>query len=830
MAQPDDARGPTGTRHINGIPSTPPVRFCDRGAERELLRSALANPRYGLVVVSGPDGVGKTEVIRNLRDQLSDPKAPDVLDAFVYLSAYSYRRFTVSSLLNDLAKAVKDDEGRGRAAATLQRAIPWVLKADGFVKALAETRAVVTIDNADALFDDDGALHDRDLREVIGTFVGKRDKHGVRFVVVVQDARVTLPGDLNDSIQFVPVDHGFDEKNAVDYLQSLDTPDAPVLARTAPAEIERLVAAAEGRPRALELTFGLLRAQPAMSMTTLLDELEDLPYDRLSDASFAEALEQRDRAERSVVAALAVYGRPVRAYAVTDLLGEAPRRVPGILRSLHDLRLIRRDRDRYYLPPGRDGDLALRRFAKDVNAGNENTPLEPWLTALYRKAADYYAGQQVRPVRNLDDLDPYFSEIELRMRSRQYSVAFEVMQDLDNRYLRGWGHSDALIDWRNDLRNVRMGRAQQAANLSQLVEALQQQEEEPADVDGLLQEAFRHVRRFGAPDKRLTLTLQVAGAHFDAGEYALAKERYRTVIRMCRATRVFYKLSLYAEEAEAHSSLANTLANSGYFGEAEHEFVVAEACARRLSGDEHSAAEALRLLNLGWMRAQLGHRGDARVAVQRAAAKGKGSRPVLFQGLCLDAEAAILIDDKQPHEAVRLAAEAAGIGARERNIGLFRDANTTLALARLELGHLENAATAADDAVRHDRGAKMVGAWGLRGILAYLLDNNGKASDSFRRAKAAADQLIDRDKRAYQLFEEYAVVLCGVALCGLEPPEATLRKAVKFAEDARTIAPTASGAILRSERLLTHLGHGEDKDKLAPVRWAVGGEQGSAGS
>ena len=77
-----------------------------------------------------------------------------------------------------------------------------------------------------------------------------------------------------------------------------------------------------------------------------------------------------------------------------------------------------------------------------------------------------------------------------------------------------------------------------------------------------------------------------------------------------------------------------------------------------------------------------------------------------------------------------------------------------------------------------------------------------------------------REERDFQAFDDHALVLCGLALCG--EPEA-LPRAIALYRSARAMT-SAPGPVLRAVRLLTQFGSDDDDGVLARARLAASGE------
>jgi tetratricopeptide (TPR) repeat protein len=450
---------------------------------------------------------------------------------------------------------------------------------------------------------------------------------------------------------------------------------------------------------------------------------------------------------------------------------------------------------------------------------------------LYVRAATYFASVRWKEPEHVGQLYPEFSEIDLRLRAAeyqpwQYRVAFYLMNRLDREHLTDWGYSDALASWRDGLKGKLVYKRDEAVNLSYLVAAHEQQENYGSVLDDLAA-ARRHARGRGrtALVDSVDLTSQVAGAYFDADRLGRARHAYRRVIRLCRWIRVYRRLGLLesvpvdAAEAEARASLAVCLARTGDFDGARREHRNAGLLVGRLTGDERAETEALHLLNYGWTLGQFGDVEAALGKVQRATQLARDGGRVLFEGLCLDSEASLLIDWRAADAALEPAKRAAEIGIGAHNARLCREANVTLALVHLRLGNLEDAWDAARAAARHRHSDHALGAFGMLGIAAFRLGRETEARAAFRDACTRARHRLEREPRAYHVLDCYGLALCGLALLG---NPASMGDAITIYQDARKVT-RAEGAVRRSDLLLELLGADSDPDLLEPARAAARG-------
>jgi tetratricopeptide (TPR) repeat protein len=801
----------SGVRLVNTIPAVAATKFHDRLPEMQRLERALTDPTIRMITIVGPPGFGKTALISELRQRLVAHTAGARIDAFVYLPADGYRKVTAGTVLHDLVQGLPNADEVDRLQDRLTAPVPWRDKLNDVLTAFADTSAVVAIDGAEQLLDDKGDVYDRDLSEVIHSLT-MRTGHGVRLILVTADRPVPRSPfrELHKHTCPVELGKGLPFDFAVDFLIGLDRNVALQLSTLSDEQLRQVHRLTGGHPRSLELLVGVLRNEPDKSVEQLLDELE--PAQEVANTLLDWNFERLDRTEQRVVQALAVFGRPVKPNAVDFLLRPFVAGIDSgsVLRRLNDRRTVRQDHGHYFLPPKPDAKRVRAGMPPGEVGDGINEPQPYTLIALQHRAADYFVYER-RVVNELEHLRPQFSEIDLRIQAKEYRAALELMAEIDNEYLTGWGHSDALLRWREELKEIITVPRQRAHNRSFLVAARQQQE----DFDGVLTElraALRDSPWLTASKDRITLHLQIANAHFDDGRLRRAAWLYRRVIWQCR-----WSGGLRCEAAGAQLNLALCLARTGRFRGALRRFEAARRVARRMPNGQRDRILALLLVDKGWVLGQLGRTAQALEALREGRDIAERGGDVLVTGRCLNGEAVVLIDSDDASRAIDLASRATEIGVLTRNPQLRREANLNLSLAYLCNGNGLKAADAAEAAVRLSGGLRAVGALGMRGITAFRLGYFETARNTFYEACLKADDRLELEPRDFQAWEAKGLALCGLALTDRD--SGYLEKSVAAYRTARNITH-AAGAMRRSRLLLGQFGEGADPDMLAKVRRA----------
>jgi glycosyltransferase involved in cell wall biosynthesis/tetratricopeptide (TPR) repeat protein len=794
---------------INDMPDIVSAEFHDRASQKSALTDLLSRSGFRLIQLEGADGIGKTALVKTVRDAMKNQRPPKSLRAFVYFSARGYRWITVPTLLEDLARA-----GGPQVASTLGQSLrttPWRAVLDDVVAALGRLRVAVVIDDADELFDRRAEWRDRELRELLTELAGRND-HEVKVIMTVKRAREGGPADveLMRRAERVSLDRGLPPDFARSLLFGLLAEDRP--AETSDGQLNRLLGMSAGHPRALELIAGTLRSRPAETdrMISLLQEDSGEPAARL----FAYLFDKLELDERRVVQALAVFSRPVSPDAVTYLLKEvtATLRTEVVLRSLRDRFLIHSYGDRYYLPSA-DSLLALASLLTTADAGSSSAlTQEKW----WLRGAAYFSSRRSGSPARIEDLWPQLGEIELNHRARQWERALQVMNDVDDSYLTRWGQSHVLTSWRKDLRGRLGSAALEGLNLSYLVAAGRQYEGHSDDMADI-KTALGHAETIDDQINAAVVSIQLASALVDRGHIEDAERCYRWAAGQ---TRIY---GMVREQVLAGAGRATCLVKFGKFTAAQEELAEAfGAVAEFEKSSERDELRASLLVDRAWVARQRGDQWLDRRLLDLARDLAEQLGNELLQGRVLSALAANALAAAQAERAVALTIEAARIGVHLDNHRLLRESAVTRSLALLELDDVAAAAEAADVGARYARRSSSLSALGVQGLAAFRQRDFEKATSCFDKAIGlwpGGHGSTGHSDRDYHLLNAKGVVLCGLALLGRRP----IDDAVSTFGLARNIT-SESGVLAHNDLVLRQFGARADGEMLARVQQAACGD------
>jgi glycosyltransferase involved in cell wall biosynthesis/tetratricopeptide (TPR) repeat protein len=804
---PAESRRPMA-RHrflpINEMPAIASAGFHDRAPTVAAVLHGLVDQKYRLIVLAGQDGVGKTAVVRAIRDGQEATEAPS-LRSLVYFSARGYRWISAPALLVDLAGLA--EEADREPLLMKVRTAPWRAVADKVISKVGTAPIVVVIDDADRLFDNDGNWADHDLSGLI-TRLAETDGHPVSVLMLIRQVPAVLQTRrLRPHMLPVGLEEGLPFEYAEELWRRMDDERGTLgLAGASSAQLERLYLGTGGLPRSMELVAGLLttnRSQTVDRVADLLDDADDGPR-----TLFTEIFGRLDLEERRVLQALAVFVRPVSAEAVKFLLAE----VHPTLRSVASLEWLRRTRvvhsygDRYYLP-GQQADVALSTLPTEETAGPASLLTKEHLR---RRGVAYFRSQRGEQSDAISDLWPQFGEIELLMRTHDWDAALTLMNEVDDVYLSRWGQSHALAAWREELKQVLERPESRGSNLSYLRAASRQYD---GDTRGLedITEALEVARSLDDRKNVIVATVQLANLLVDRGDLTEATRRYREAVD---ESQVYGQVGL---EVRARTGLATCAAKHGDFDRAEDEMAQVARLNDEMRGSpQGDDLRASQLINQAWLR---GQRGD-HVTARRLLLKAQ----VLAERLCSDARSAWVLGGLAANalatgdneRAIRFARNGARIAQRLDNHRLLREINATQGFALLAAEDLAGAAELAETAAGYASRMTAVSAWNLTGLVAFRQDRDPKARTAFLTA-ARYLQTRNRQRDDYQLLDAEGLAHTGLALLDDAPPD----EAVRAFGHARDLT-REPGVVAHNAFLLRLFGDDADQAVLARIRVAAG--------
>jgi tetratricopeptide (TPR) repeat protein len=350
----------------------------------------------------------------------------------------------------------------------------------------------------------------------------------------------------------------------------------------------------------------------------------------------------------------------------------------------------------------------------------------------------------------------------LRVDAEQWDRAYDLMNLIDERYLTGWGQSDALIRWRERVAGHLSNPHREAVNTSFLVAARAQQHEDPAADLTLLQGIPQRVREVA--QGRVGLWLQEAVLRAGNGRSSTSVTEFRAIAEECRA------IGMPVAEAVALGCAAHHLGVIGRFTAAlEHQRAAAALLAGEADDRHRDRVRAWLPLSLGWLHHRIGRWEEALEILEEGSTAAERLRDDQLYARYLDGRATVLCERGDAPTAADLARSAADRAALTRKPAIIREATRTLAMAYLVENRIAEARVAAEAALRQPASRRQLGTLALRGVIAFREGDRPTARRAFAEACVEAATRRALEPNDFVALDQHGIALFGLALCTDHP-------------------------------------------------------------
>ncbi|AVT29587.1 hypothetical protein C6361_08875 [Plantactinospora sp. BC1] len=777
-----------------GIPASPPPAvtssdmrgaLLDRKSETRGLRTRLTDGPWGVVVLRGRRGVGKTRLVDAVLAELSREQQTT--------ATLRIRRHDVNPVTRlDVRALVHSVEGGSDPPPSGPPGLPSLVGLEAALRRLGDGRVVIVVDSAENLLDPATLkLVDPDLDDAL-ELLATEPGHRVTVLLVTQ----LDPTSSSDGIWPTAEDPIFVGKlprhDFFDYLAFVDR--TGVLAPAGlPEEARRMLYdRLQGNPRLAELAYGVVAvAESGLNLSALVGRL------RLQQAKDVPAYLTRllidglSPVRRRVVEALAAFATPVPAHAVTGMLGdESPARVRQALSVLAADRVVHQVAPDQYFLPFHDHQLVLSRI-----------PDEAARFDLLHRAAFELSPLQCRTPQRIADLRVHFAELDALLGAELPDAAYEMIEAIDD-VLREWNCGYLLLDQREAVQGQLNDDHLEMANDNALADIYLSR--------GRLGEAYAaYGRALKVADirrdetNRMRIYANFGGLYWEQndtdralGYYELARDEARRLgsamvqmgalegIADCHRRRGRYDLAVTcAEEAMALPGSPN------YPGTDE---------AGRFA-TSRTVAIAIKLAR--W-HMELGQIEIARQLIQKADTAA-GSLNGWLRASVLDGQADMLLDQGELEQA-----EAAALVAVEQALLLhdpvtLLQARTTLCVTYLRTDQIEKARREIERAGRYRRRGRSLIVLALGALLARQTGDPPLADERFQRLLVEATDRVERDPEDFGAWDFQGYAICGKLL----DSQQNLDGAVHAFRLARSLTPSTPRLVGRLRFLLDQLDH-----------------------
>jgi tetratricopeptide (TPR) repeat protein len=807
------------TRFINRPPLIPPAYFQDRHIETGQIGTFLRDENMRLMTVVGRGGVGKTAMVCRLLRALEGGKLPDdggelILDGIVYLSARSGHPVNFPNLFYDLCKLVPDETVKGLDQLYKDPKQSAKAQMQALLAELPGGRTVVLLDNFEDVVDAESqAIKEGELDEALRAVL-EAPPHGLKVILTTRVAPKALLRVQPGSQDSVELDQGLKSPYAENILKAMDTGGTLGL-NAADAPLVEAREATRGFPRALEAVVGILRTDRSTDLRGLLKELRQLgsgAEDVVRDL-VGEAFNRLDPIAQEVMEALAVYGAPVPSVAVDYLLQPYRTSIDSskTLGRLANMHFVRGEAGRFYLHQV-DRDYALSRLVKGEPGDREIDPTPLTRYALRHRAAEYF--KETRKPREawkgLEDLAPQLAEFEQRMACEDYDAGASVLIDIDEEYLRLWGHYRLLVDRYERLQGMPLDPELEWNSVKALGGAYTR--------IGQFEDGIRCF------DQGLALARAQKNSQFEASSlgdlayyYGDVGDQAKALDFGQQALAMYERLGDKRNEAVTRGNLASRYSDLGRSSDALEQY---KKSIELHKDAQNRGSECRDTYNLADMYRETGQNAEAARLAGDALrlARDIGYRLIESAATCL--LGALMVREDRFDDARRLYEESIKLADEANAVQVQMVTRTHLALLCLLARDLSRARMLADEAAKYRYPNGYGSTLAIGGIVALRQGDPAAASKAFDRALSEAQTLLAGEAKDFDSAYARALALAGLALCR----DSALSTAAAEGYRAARAISAAPGIVTEVLRVLDALAVADSAGTLKPVRAAAAGE------
>ncbi|MFE9107888.1 AAA family ATPase [Actinomadura geliboluensis] len=718
--------------------------FVDREPQRSRLRAALEDQLASIIVVSGPPGIGKTALVREVLAELDDDDPEDETSVVRWHDATRYGEIGVQTLIDDIEPPRSGQVAGPSARARLEIALDRLEQAGG-------ERPVIVFDSAENLLTEGHLLHDSQLDLALDA-VQSRPRPVVKVVFVTQHPPKATTSVTWTKAAFRLSLDGLELPSLSEYFAKLDPGNGHSLAGLSDDHLRTVHGCLAGNPRLAELLNACLSGEPPA-----LQAHEIVPWLTASTNDVHQRLvrlfvDRLPAEQQRVAEALAALGMPVRTETVTNVVKPyvpAARIEPALSALLGARLVLEREDGSMYLRKD-EVDAIFGRLAGSERRAAEGEP--PTGLDLVLRVFEALEPMQKdnEDVHGIADLDMHFARLDAWLRAGRYEEAYDLLEEMDE-LLRRWGSGVELRRQREALQ----GRLH---------------DDHEGELMNLVFLGDIYSNSGDLPSARSAYTAALATAMGDQD---------RVVIRQIHINMgsMFWEHD-HLKDAERHYRSAFGLAGEDDdHGEDRAAALMGLADCRQRRGAWRGAVEYV-LEALGLVReTDLGLASDAALRLARWYAELdqiRDARLMLAEcedfiltrpdpsvgGELLNAISDLDLYEKRYRRALAGAQDAVEAARQHRDPVNLRRSLTTLALTHVHLHDLQAAREAIEESARYRVAGGETVELALRGIIAHRCDLPATARDLFRQLHDETSRRIQADE-----YDLAAWDFCGLARC-----------------------------------------------------------------
>ncbi|WP_410674112.1 TIR domain-containing protein [Amycolatopsis sp. cmx-4-68] len=738
------------------------VAVADQAGASDVLEEVRGD-RVPIILVVGPEGVGKTRLVKGVLEQASQGHQVHS----VYRQAFGPHSFTAHDLAELLESAI--EAPRASAKSQLDRAdISTSRKLELLLELIQDKQLIVVLDSYEVLLDPNtGKLIDVDLDDALEA-ISRQRRMAVKILIVTREQPFAHPRRWLTRTFMLRFDKGLTPEDFKKLLASFDPHNAYGLLDPPDDAVDSLYQRTGGRPRAAEVVHGILARTPESehsslnTLTDVVDELIKVAPDDALDFLTGHLIDSLTHEARRVLQAVSAFGTPVDAEAVAFMLpSEGAKQVEQNLKHLQARHLVRRTANKlYYVQPPDDA-----RALDSVQPVDD----EEWdRHHLVLRAASYFALRRRREneVSGLGDLTAEFNEIDLLLQAEEFDAAFRAVENVDD-HLDNWGCSWVLRRQREQLSGVLRDDLSEIVNLQALSE-IALRGDDLAAAEAFCRQAISYLDVNDLPDVRKKLYVSLGAVLQRRDEMAKAEFFYREALKIAREHR--------RPEAEIIplADLAECLRDRGRLSEAvdclEQAVDRARAELERESTRDVRRQLAKVMLKLGTRYAELGNYDRAKTTLGEAGAHATEIDSWETRCRHLVAVANLELWQGRIQQARTHAQNGLEPALLLGQLPLQREMYTILAICSLAGNEMPDAVDHVYQATRGRLPGRALITLALNGVLEYRQGALWTAQRFFRRLRLEAAVRSRKDNRDFGAIDMEGFARCGEHLVRNEPP------------------------------------------------------------
>ncbi|MFY1652153.1 hypothetical protein ACN27J_14810 [Solwaraspora sp. WMMB762] len=407
--------------------------FVNRSGQRSRLRAALEDDVTSVIVVSGPAGIGKTALVREVLTELGWADPENEGSPLRWHDATPYGDLGVPTLVKDIEPPGLDQIAGPTARARLEIAM------DGLSSAVG-VRPVIVLDSAENLLKEGNVLRDSELDLALESIHGRLYPL-VKVVFITQYVpEVTTNVAWTETACRISLE-GLEPPSLGEYFAALDPNNRYGLVSLPDNDLRRIHGRLAGNPRFAELLHAILSIDPpGLDAREVGPWLASVPAGEVHQRLVRRFVDHLPAEQQRAAEALAALGIPVTIDAVIRVIAQyvPAAKIENALQALVSARLVLERRDgRRYLRKSEIGAIIGRLDRGDHYPHKGESPTQ---LGLLLKAAKVLQSMQKDDddVHSMADLEMRFARVDVWLRAGMHGAALSLIESM-HELVQFWG-------------------------------------------------------------------------------------------------------------------------------------------------------------------------------------------------------------------------------------------------------------------------------------------------------------------------------------------------------------------------------------------------------